>query len=192
MNTPVQNTADSDKEQEQLTGLRRSTRKRKSVSDEVDTPKGTRGTGKRPRPLTGPVRGQASPTSPKDQAPDQGAKMMRRSPVATKKQGKQGPRSDQPTGLTIQTDPPSEPTPEQIVLLGGMRALLQEELGRVEHRLGDRISGTTKNAKWKKLRPEQAKELGRNGEDEAASTLDMSELPWGDEDKDTFVEAEQS
>ena len=119
-------------------GLRRLTRKRKSISEDTEvedlkTPKAD----KRHRPL-GKMGGiQRSPEH---------------TPTGTKKTGRTTDRRQStigPTGasvnagpaLTIETDPPTAaPTPEQLVLLGGMRAVLKDELGKTEARLTNRIT----------------------------------------------------
>lgn len=53
---------------------------------------------------------------------------------------------------------------------------------------------TDDKSRWKKLKPEQAREMQREGEAEAMSTSDMSELLDGGgqekEDEDTFVGAD--
>ena len=102
--------------------LRRSTRKRKSVSD-VET--ATKTTGKRPRPL---------------------GRMQRTPDVTGKKAGQpqasRGASPDLPRReeLTVTTDPPSKQTPEQVLLLGGLRSVLREELQKTEERLSVRLN----------------------------------------------------
>ena len=104
-------------------GLRRSTRKRKSISEEDLEDHRTPKTGKRHRPL-GTMGG------------------VQRSPDNTGKKATKNPK--QPTAgasMTVTTDPPTNtPTTEQMVLLGGMRAVLQEELSKTEARLTGRMA----------------------------------------------------
>ena len=118
--------------EEQPRELRRSTRKRKSLSevDDQKTPKA----GKRHRPL-GKIGGvQRSP-----EGPNNGKKSVK----SQERRSMQGASPSISTGatLTVETDPPTPtPTAEQLVLLGGMRAVLKEELSITEKRLTGRIA----------------------------------------------------
>lgn len=105
--------------------LRRSARKRKSVSElDTQTPKNT---GKRHRPL-GKMGGVHR--SPDRNKTDNGIPRRQSSTGTVPK----------PT-LTVNTDPPTAaPTPDQLVLLGGMRAVLKEELSETEKRLTGRMA----------------------------------------------------
>ena len=98
---------------------RRSARKRKSISEEANKLQ-TPITGKRHRPL-GKMPG------------------VQRSPKSGNADNKRPPSAR--AGLTVETDPPTNtPTTEHLLLLGGMRAVLKEELGETEARLGRRIA----------------------------------------------------
>ena len=104
-------------------GLRRSARKRKSTCGEDALDNKGKQTGKRHRPLGNMQR---SPTT--NENAKKTTRPEKRHPVK------------QPT-LTVQTDPPTPtPTPDQLVLLGGMRAVLKEELGETEKRLTGRMN----------------------------------------------------
>ena len=100
--------------------LRRSARKRKSVSDgtEMDTTR-TRSTGKHHRPLGNMAGVQRSP----DQAQ---RKQTGSDKLPSNTPARKATNTAKPT-LTVDTDPPTAaPTPEQMILLGGMRAVLRE------------------------------------------------------------------
>ena len=112
-----------------VVGLRRSARKRKSISGEaeVDSNAKARTAGKRHRPLGTMAGVQRSPK--KQVRPD--TRHLGNTPAGRTQPG--------PT-LTVATDPPTPtPTPEQLVLLGGMRAVLQDELSKTEQRLTGRM-----------------------------------------------------
>ena len=131
------NTEDSKNEEEELfvdavtspeaeptPRLRRSTRKRKSLAEELDDTR-TPQAGKRHRPL-GKMGGvQRSPDGKKNSTPNPN-----------------GPRpTTSKAALTIQADPPtSSHSAEQLLLLGGIRAVLKEELGETESRLTKRMT----------------------------------------------------
>ena len=125
----------------ELVGLRRSARKRKSITeDDVDstTPKTT---GKRHRPLgkmAGVHRSPVPPADPqKKQKPANSRTTVPPSRPSTSVTNGQDPRAT----LTVETDPPTPiPTAKQMVLLGGMRAVLKEELSATEQRLTGRIT----------------------------------------------------
>ena len=120
-------------------GLRRSTRKRKSVTDSGELETATRTkktTGKRPRPFAEMHR-----------TPDQAGKV----PSKSKSSAKRPPASDaspdlrQQTGFTMETDPPTETqSREQILLMGGIRAVLREELNKTEDKLTKRLESVEK------------------------------------------------
>ena len=106
--------------------LRRSTRKRKSVSNDLDTGSKTEGSvGKRHRPL-------GTPTSQH--------KTMHRSPTQNQPRRATG---KQPPVINIETDPPTNATntggSEQLVLLSGLRSVLREELEKTEDKLTERM-----------------------------------------------------
>ena len=117
-------------EAQQTQPLWRSTRKRKSIDIEVDATTTPKHTGKRHRPL-GKMGG------------------IHRSPDASKTTGtkdrpplnKQGRPNTSKPDLTVSIDPPTEnPNNEQLILLGGIREVLKEELKATENRLVGRIS----------------------------------------------------
>ena len=118
--------------------LRRSNRKRKSISEETtSTYKSPRLAARRPRPLGNMGGVQRSPTAAGGMGPGVGAAT---GTSAKKQPSRQTNKS--PSEITIETDPPTEtPTKEQLVLLGGMRTLLQEELRKTEDKLSNRIGG---------------------------------------------------
>ena len=117
-------------------GLRRSTRKRKSVDSELDNTVTPKNTGKRHRPL-GTMGG------------------LHRSPEPGKSGGaKERARQEKPTrpgqppkaSMTVTTDPPTEnPSNDQLILLGGIREVLKEELKAVEDRLSNRLTSVESN-----------------------------------------------
>ena len=110
------------------TTLRRSARKRRSVTEVLDLENTAKTTcGKRHRPLTNNMQ----------RTPDTGGKK-------TGAQGRGASPDLQPRrkeGLTVSTDPPTKQTPEQVLLLGGLRSVLREELQRSEERMGARLGG---------------------------------------------------
>ena len=117
-------------------GPRRSGRKRKSIAEtEVEDQK-TPKAGKRHRPL-GKMGGvHRSPDADKNKTVQQ-KKQTTAGPSNTAGNNSGASRAE----LTVQTDPPSrEPSAEQLVLLGGMRAVLREELQQSESRLTKRMS----------------------------------------------------
>lgn len=89
----------------------------------------TPASGKRHRPL-GRMEGvQRSPDKKGGKQQNQDRRQATQTPAAA------GP------SLSVSTDPPTtEPTPENLLLLSGMRAVLQEELGKTEKRLAGRIA----------------------------------------------------
>ena len=106
------------------TTLRRSSRKRRSIIEVVDLEANVKTTGKRPRPL-GKMHRTPEATG-RRQSQAKGA-----SPDLQKK------RED----LTVITDPPGKQTPEQVLLLGGLRSVLREELQKTEDKLSGRLDG---------------------------------------------------
>ena len=123
-------------------GLRRSTRKRKSVTEsDPELEDLTKKVGKRHRPLGGTMAGGLHRT------PETTGKRIGRTPNSQTVQA--GPVPDQPTtsgsthGITLSTDPPTvgEPTSEHMILLGGMRAVVAEELKKSEERMSGRLAG---------------------------------------------------
>ena len=122
-------------------GLRRSTRKRKSISDppgEEEATPGGKLTGKRHRPL-GKMPGiNRSPDPPR--RGQESAQPSRPRQAVPPTSGSNG----QPD-LTVDTDPPTTThSKEHMLLLGGMRAVVADELKKTESRLAGRIGGLEK------------------------------------------------
>ena len=92
--------------------LRRSARKRKSVTEpDLDT-HAPKTTGKRHRPLGTMAGVQRSPAN------TNGSNTANRKGKPHEKRG--GPTNDNPAELTVESDPPTErPSKEQLILLGG-------------------------------------------------------------------------
>lgn len=110
--------------------LRRSTRKRRSVTGVVELESKAKSVGKRHRPLGTMQRTPDTRTTASSNAA---------SPELRRTSNKKAP---EPQGFTLQTDPPSDKqTPEQLLLLGGLRSVLREELERTEDRLTAKIKG---------------------------------------------------
>ena len=132
--------------EQEVPTLRRSTRKRKSVSGGSDLEaqvKTQKFTGKRPRPIPNMHR---TPDATKKDAPQ--AQAGRSSTRGAHQSNGASPDlrgGGVPTpgpSLTISTDPPTETqTQDQVLMLGGLRAVLREELNKTEVKLANRLQG---------------------------------------------------
>ena len=120
-------------ENTQTQGLRRSARKRKTVDAEVDSTATPTHVGKRHRPL-GKMGGVQRST-------DTGRPAGRSEKEKDKQSNRQSTGGLPKPNITVATDPPTDtPTAEQMVLLGGIREILKQELQATETRLSGRIN----------------------------------------------------
>lgn len=121
---------------------RRSARKRKSVTEPDAESVQKKAVGKRHRPLGTMVGVQRSPNQAGGQTSSQANSQKKTRPP----ERRTDPGHEKPPEMTIETDPPTDkPSKEQMILLGGMRAVLQDELNKTEARLSDRMKTVEDN-----------------------------------------------